>query len=276
MCPTRRGAEARRPEIEAEVGVDVKESVQRQFGAVAANYATSAVHVHGPDLAAMLGAVALRGDEAVLDAGTGTGHTALAFAPRAGHVVAVDLSEPMLEQGRRLAAERGIANVAFARGDVERLAFPDASFDLVTSRFAAHHVPRPRAAAAELARVLKPGGTVLLADVVSPGDPATDTFLNAIELLRDPSHVRDHSVLEWRGILNDAGFVVDEVGTWPLRLEFASWVTRMGTPEPSVAQIRSLLDAAPTEVRTALAVEADHSFSVPVVVLRGVRPQLAR
>jgi len=252
--------------------MDVKEAVQRQFGAVAANYTTSAVHVAGPDLAAMLAAVPLRGDERLLDAGTGTGHTALAFAPRVGHVTAVDLTEPMLAQGRLLAAERGVANVAFERGDVEHLPFPDAAFDLVTSRYSAHHVPRPAVAVAELARVLRPGGTLLLADVVAPDDPASDTFLNAIELLRDTSHVRDHSLAQWRGMLEGVGFVVDELGVWPLRLEFKSWVRRMGTPEPTVAQIGALFDVAPAEVRTALAVEADHTFTASVALLRGVRP----
>lgn len=252
--------------------MDVKESVQRRFGPVAANYATSAVHVAGPDLAAMLAAVPLRGDERMLDAGTGTGHTALAFAPRVGHVTAVDLTESMLAQGRRLAAERGIGNVVFERADVERLPYPDGDFDLVTSRFSAHHVPRPAAAVAELARVLRPGGTLLLADVVSPDDPTTDTFLNAIELLRDTSHVRDHTVSQWRGMLDGAGLVVDELGVWPLRLEFASWVRRMDTPQPTVDQIRALLDRAPAEVRTALAVEEEGTFTVPVAVLRAVRP----
>src|SRR5687768_7180718 len=90
---------------------DVKGSVQRQFGRFAANYATSAVHVAGPDLAAMLDAWPLRGDEAVLDAGTGAGHTAFAFAPAVGRVVAVDLTEPMLDQARRLGAEIGRAHV---------------------------------------------------------------------------------------------------------------------------------------------------------------------
>src|SRR5262245_55828405 len=84
---------------------DVKQSVQRQFGAVAANYATSPVHRGGPDLDAMLAAATPRGHERVLDAGCGTGHTALAFAPLVAEVVGADLTEAMLEQGRRLAAE---------------------------------------------------------------------------------------------------------------------------------------------------------------------------
>lgn len=251
--------------------VDAKESVRRQFGAVAAGYATSDVHAGGPDLEAMLAAVALRGDERVLDAGTGAGHAALAFAPRAGEVVAVDLTEPMLEQGRRLAAERRIANVRWEPGDVEHLPFLDAGFDLATSRYSAHHYPHPAAAARELARVLRPGGWLLLADVVAPDDPATDTILNAIEVLRDRSHVRDHTIGQWRALLEAAGFAVELVGSWPLRLRFDAWVSRMRTPPAAVAQIRDLLDGAPAEVRAALRVEDDHTFTVPVALLRGRR-----
>lgn len=253
--------------------VDIKQSVQRQFGAVAANYVSSPVHRGGPDLDALLAAAAVRGAERVLDAGCGTGHTALAFAPLVAEVVAVDLTEAMLEQGRRLAAERGLANVAFQLGDVEQLPFPDASFDIVTSRYSAHHYPRPWAALVEFARVLRPGGVLLLVDVVAPDDPTQDTFLNAIELLRDPSHVRDHSVAQWRAMFGVAGFTSELLGTWDLRLDFESWVARMRTPPLSVAQLRALIDGAPREVRAALAIagEGDYSFSIPVALLRGVK-----
>lgn len=250
---------------------DAKESVRRQFGAVAANYATSAVHVGGADLEAMLAAVATDGTERLLDAGTGTGHTALAFAPRVAEVVAVDLSDQMLGAGRRLAEERGIGNVRFERADVEHLPFPDGSFDLVATRYSAHHYPRPAAAVAEWARVLRPAGTLLVVDVVSPPEPAADTILNAVEVLRDRSHVRDHGVAEWRRMLEAAGFAVEELGLFPLRLQFAAWVARMRTPPAAVAQIRDLFDGAPEEVRAALHVEPDHTFTAPVVLLRGTR-----
>ena len=251
--------------------IDVKETVQQQFGRVAANYATSAVHVGGPDLAAMLDAWPLRGDELVLDAGAGAGHTALAFAPLVGHVIAVDLTDPMLEQGRQLAAERGIDNVEFRAADVECLPFEDATFDLVTSRFSLHHCPHPRTAAGELARVLKPGGGLILVDVVSPEEPAADTVLNAIEILRDPSHVRDHSVSQWRQMLEAAGLHAEQAGAWPLRMEFEAWVRRMETPAAAAAQVRALLDRAPAEARSALRVEPDHSFCLPVALMVGRR-----
>ena len=251
--------------------VDIKQSVQRQFGAVAAHYATSAVHRGGPDLDALLAAAAPRGAERVLDAGCGTGHTALAFAPLVAEVVGVDLTEAMLEQGRRLAAERGLTNIAFQFGDVEQLAFPDASFDIVASRYSAHHYPHPSAALREFARVLRPGGAFLLVDVVSPDDPTQDTFLNAIELLRDPSHVRDHSVAQWQAMLGAAGFASELLGTWDLRLDFESWVARMHTPPLAVDQLKALIDGAPREVRAAMSIasDEDYSFSIPLALLRG-------
>jgi ubiquinone/menaquinone biosynthesis C-methylase UbiE len=250
---------------------DVKQSVQRQFGAVAANYATSAVHRGGPDLEAMLAAAAARGGERVLDAGCGAGHTALAFAPHVAEVVGVDLTEAMLEQGRRLAAERGLANVSFREGDVEQLPFPDATFDIVTSRYSAHHYPHPAVALREFVRALRPGGVLLLVDVVAPDDPAGDTFLNAIELLRDPSHVRDHSVAQWRAMLGSAGFAGELLGAWALRLEFDPWVARMNTPPLAVSQLRALLEGAPREVRAAMAIADGYDFSVTVALLRGVK-----
>jgi ubiquinone/menaquinone biosynthesis C-methylase UbiE len=106
---------------------DIKASVQQQFGQVAENYRHSAVHAGGADLEALVRAADLHGHEQILDAGTGTGHTALALAPHAISVIAVDLTEAMLKQGRQLAAERGITNVDFRLGDVESLPFENAS-----------------------------------------------------------------------------------------------------------------------------------------------------
>lgn len=252
--------------------MDIKKVIQSQFGPVAANYATSAVHVAGPDLTAMLAAAAPGGTERVLDAGSGAGHTALAFAPHVAEVVAVDLTEAMVAQGRGLARQRGLANITFQRADVERLPFPDASFDLVTSRYSAHHYPHPVAALREFARVLRPGGTLLLADVVAPDMAAPDTFLNTIELLRDPSHVRDHTVEQWQRMMAGAGFAAEQLGAWPLRLEFESWVARMNTPFLAITQIRALIEGAPREVRAALALDEGYSFSVPTALLRGRLP----
>jgi len=251
--------------------MDVKQSVERQFAAVAANYASHPVMTSGPELGRMVELGAHSGAERVLDLGCGAGHTALAFAPHVAEVVAVDLAEAMLAEGRRLAGERGIGNVAFRLGDVEQLDLPDSSFDVVTSRFSAHHYPAPARALAEVVRVLRPRGTFLLVDSVAPEAPGCDTFLNAIEVLRDPSHVRDHRVSEWEAMLAEAGLTPVLRQRWALELDFDSWVERIGTPDPEISALRRMLDRSPAEAREALAIGSPgpYDFSMPVALIQG-------
>ena len=248
---------------------NIKETVNQQFSQVAANYTTSAVHAKGEDLPEMVRHAALRGDETVLDAGCGAGHTALIFAPHVSHVAAVDLSDAMLEECRTTAAARDITNIDFRVGDVENLDFADRSFDLVVSRYSAHHWPHPQLALAEFARVLRPGGKLILSDVVSFDDFTIDTHVQAIELLRDTSHVRDHPANQWLAMMDSAGFGAEVVFNWSLYLDFTTWVERMRTPAENVAMMRQLFDGAPAEVRSALRVEKDHSFCFECAILRG-------
>ncbi len=251
----------------------IKTSVQRQFGQVAANYSTSAVHAKGRDLEEMLRAIALTGQERVLDAGCGTGHTALAFAPQVAQVVAVDLTQNMLDQGAQLARERGLSNVEFRQGDVEKLPFAATEFDLVVTRYSAHHWPHPAAALQEFQRILQPGGHFILDDIISYDDFMCDTYLQAVEVLRDPSHVRDHTAAQWIGMLTAAGFVeVEVLYTGSVWIDFANWIERMATPDTNAAMIRALLDGAPQEVRAALQVEANHNFSFTGAVIRAKKP----
>lgn len=248
---------------------DIKSAVQRQFNQVAANYSTSTVHASGRDLEEMIHAVPLTGQEQVLDAGCGTGHTALAFAPRVAQVIGLDFTEGMVAQGRQLAQARGITNVEFRLGDVEKLAFGATSFDLVVSRYSAHHWPHPNNALREFQRVLKPGGYFILDDIVALDDLTCDTYLQAIELLRDPSHVRDHTVMQWIGMLTAANFVdIAVVYTGAVWIDFAAWIQRMATPPANAALIRTLFDGAPQEVKAGFQLDASHNFSFTGAVIR--------
>jgi ubiquinone/menaquinone biosynthesis C-methylase UbiE len=249
---------------------DLKSSVQSQFDRVAANYRTSAVHARGEEFNQMLAMAHVSGDERVLDAGCGAGHTAITFAPHVAEVVALDFTPSMLGQVEQLAAEKGIANVETRLGDVEHLPFEDGVFDLIVSRYSAHHWPHPQQAVHEFRRVLKEGGQVLLADVVGFDDPTCDTFLNAIELLRDPSHVRDFTPAEWMGFFQNAGFAAEVGYRWDLYLDFESWTQRMATPPLNVQAIEQLLEVAPSEVRTALKVTAE-GFWFRCAVIEGKR-----
>jgi SAM-dependent methyltransferase len=250
----------------------VNAAVQEQFGAAAPAYATSAVHATGPDLPALVAAAALTGRERVLDLGTGAGHTAMALAPHAASVAAVDLTPAMLSVAAGLAAGRGLTNVTFREADASALPFPEASFDVVACRYAAHHFAEPALALREAARVLVPGGRFVMVDCVAPEDPALDTFLQVFEFLRDASHVRDCRASEWLRLFAGAGFDAEVLDRSVISLDGAEWVKRMNTPPEKVAMIRRLFAEATPAQRAAFELRAEPwGFSQASALLRALR-----
>jgi ubiquinone/menaquinone biosynthesis C-methylase UbiE len=247
--------------------------VRSQFGAVADAYATSTYHASGPDLAALVQAAALRGTERVLDLGCGAGHTALAMAPGAAHVTAVDVTPSMVATATRLTAERGVKNLSIRVADVVDLPFPDAQFDIVTSRVAAHHFADPRPALSEALRVLRPGGRLLLIDSVAPEAAALDTFINCVELLRDASHVRDWRPSEWMTMLAETGFQPAILEHFALQLDGQEWVQRMRTPPAKVEMIRTLFAESNSHQRQTFDLRLDDpwGFTLGLALFGGVR-----
>ena len=223
--------------------------VAEQFGPRANAYVTSAVHATGEDLRQIAELVRGRREARVLDLGCGGGHVSFTVAPEVGEVVAYDLSPDMLTAVTRVAVDRGFDNLRTECGRAEKLPFGDAAFGIVATRYSAHHWRDLKAALKEARRVIRPCGFAIFADAVTPGEPLRDTFLQTIEMLRDPSHVRNYSVAEWQSALREAGFEPGEVTTRRLRLEFTSWVTRMQTPELHQQAIRSLQQRMPADIQ---------------------------
>jgi ubiquinone/menaquinone biosynthesis C-methylase UbiE len=126
------------------------------------------------------------GDERALDVGTGAGALALALAPLVREVVGLDPVPELLE----LARARAAPNTEFVEGDGTALTYPDGAFDLAGTHRTLHHVGRPDLVVAELARVTRPGGHVLVVDQLAPADPAESAVLHEFETVRDPSHAR--------------------------------------------------------------------------------------
>ena len=252
---------------------DIKSHVQRQFADVAANYRTSQVHAAGADLDLLVAAADPQSRMRALDAGCGAGHTALALAARAGLVCACDFTRAMLDQVETLAAERGVRNLALQQADVEQLPYPAAHFDIVATRYSAHHWQQPERALAEFRRVLKGSGVFVISDIMASEDYAQDTFLQTIELLRDPSHVRDFRASEWLAMLREAGFVAEAPDRFALSLHFAAWTQRMRTPRSNRDMIKSLFAGASADIRRDFGLPAqisgdDFSFTIPGAVIR--------
>lgn len=131
-------------------------------------------------------------DEAdeVLDVAGGTGHVARALAPHVRSVTVLDATLAMVDIGRAVADAEGLRTVTFLDGDATELPFPDASFSLTVTRFSLHHMLDPTRVLAEMARVTRPGGRLVVVDLVASSDPFLAARQDEIERQRDPSHER--------------------------------------------------------------------------------------
>lgn len=241
-----------------------QQTIQQQFDPQAQAYLGSAVHAQGPDLAHAQRLVAEHLPAAsarVLDIGCGAGHLAFALAPHVKQVTAADPSPGMLATVRQAAQARGLDNIDTVQARADALPFYDAHFCAVVTRYSAHHWTALEASLREMHRVIKPGGWLMVIDILGAEDALADTHLQAMELLRDRSHVRNWSASQWRMLMAEAGFDVQAQDHWPVRLEFASWVARMRTPALQEDAIRALQQGAPKEVQQALHIAADGSFT---------------
>ncbi|PWC32391.1 class I SAM-dependent methyltransferase [Azospirillum sp. TSO35-2] len=241
--------------------------VADSYGPRADSYVTSAVHAGGADLDQIEAALAGCADARVLDLGCGGGHVSYCAAPHVAEVVAVDLTPEMLEAVSRTAAERGLTNIVPRQAAAESLPFEAGRFDVVLCRFSAHHWREFETGLREARRVLTPNGRAIFIDCVAPAPAFLDTHLQVVEVLRDPSHVRNFTAAEWMAALARAGFAVTGLTPRRLRMEFAVWTARTRTPDLHAEAIRSIQRTASAEVRRYFDITDDGSFLLDTLTL---------
>lgn len=227
---------------------DHDNQVQSQFGASAENYRTSASHARGRSLERLLALTAPQPQWLVLDAATGAGHTAAFLAPHVERVVAGDMTWEMLQQARIVSSEQNLSNVLLVRESARDLSYGDSVFNLVTCRVAAHHFPDPGRFVAECARVLKPGGLLVVIDNIVPDDPRSAAWMNDFERERDPSHACCLSLPQWRELFTVNGLEIVHMEVDDKWFDFAEWMRRMNVAEADIERLGENLLDAPGEV----------------------------
>jgi ubiquinone/menaquinone biosynthesis C-methylase UbiE len=201
--------------------------VQQQFGANAEKYVQSKVHATGHSLARMVELADPQTHWLALDVAPGGGHSAIAIARYAARVMAVDITRDMLVAARAHAIGLGLDNLVWVQGDGGMLPVQDQTFDLVTCRVALHHFPDQAGAIADWARVLKPGGRLVLVDNIGPDDPEANKYINAFETIRDPSHGWVYPLKSLLDIVQGRGLTVDHSERLKKPMSFYPWMERM-------------------------------------------------
>jgi len=191
----------------------------------------------------LVGAAKLKGHERVLDIACGPGYIAEAFAQGSKEVIGVDLTEAMLAIAEERTKQRGVNNVSFRIGDVQKLTFGEDEFDVVVSRLAMHHMVNPERVVMEMTRVCKADGTVLVEDIYGSEHPKRAAYQDRWEKLRDPSHVRTLPMSEILRIFREAGLETDGLMTvQDLCPEVDRWLATTKTSEKDTAETRRLLE----------------------------------
>jgi SAM-dependent methyltransferase len=215
-----------------------------QFTAQVDHFVTSP-HANEPEaVRRFLAAVAPRGDESALDVACGPGLLAQAFAPHVREYVGVDLTPAMVEKATAIAREVSLRNARFQVADAFRLPFEANTFDLVLTRLALHHLPDPRPAVREMARVLRPGGCLAVFDMTTSEITEEAAYHTVVERLRDPSHARALPLSELVQILRLTGLELDKVDALDYEQDAEDWIARAEQSTDDATQARELIAAA--------------------------------
>jgi SAM-dependent methyltransferase len=253
----------------------ISSSSSRRFDAIAANYVASEVHAASPTISKLHELLGSEYFPVICDVACGVGHFGLSFAGKAGTIVGVDPAPNMLRAMEKLAAKRGL-RVETANARAEALPFADGVFDLTLCRLAAHHFTDIAMAVAEMQRVTRIGGRVVIIDLEGPAEAAAANLNHTIERLHDPTHVRSYPVAEWLSLFSSAGLVVEQslpgLREFPDGLSVQRWCEISASGIAAENEIRTTLQKALPEQLLTLAIRRDGNeffLSIPAALILG-------
>ncbi len=227
-----------------------EESIREEFAHQADSFAASPVPNMAETLGTLVELVPEDAEARWLEVACGPAIVGRAIAPRVGSVLGLDLTPAMVAKAREEAAAAGIENIEIELGDATDLELGDASFDGAVTRFSLHHIPAPGRVLAEMARVVRPGGLVVLADHLTDSDGDVAAWHEEIERLRDPSHWACLTRERLLATAEAAGLLLDCERVVALDLDYREWLERGSGGTAAAALINRLLDAAPPDAES--------------------------
>jgi ubiquinone/menaquinone biosynthesis C-methylase UbiE len=253
-------------------------TIADQFTRQAAQFAAAPALHNQAALDLLVEAAAPSPGDVTLDVACGPGTVVAAFARRVRRAEGLDATAAMLAEARKLGEREGLANVAWHQGDVYALPFPDGAFDIVSCRFAFHHLQEPARAFGEMVRVCRPGGRVVLCDAAASDDPAKAAAFNAMERLRDPSTVEFRTLGFLRALFADAGPAVTAERFYGVPAELERLVAMSYPAGNDRAGLRAMIEA--SVLGDAMGVNARHEdgtvrFEYPAAVLVGIMGEVS-
>lgn len=195
--------------------------IRREFKRQASEWAKERV---SPDLQWAVRQLPLRRSLSVLDVAAGTGLLSQAVAPKVKRVVALDVTLEMITEGYKKVQQRGLRNIIFILGTAEALPFPAGTFDLVMTRFSFHHFRRPEVVLREMNRVCRPGGNVVVVDLLASADDKLRARYNLLERLRDRSHTEALSQRQMESMATELGLKMMSFSSRRVRMDFEDWL----------------------------------------------------
>lgn len=218
-----------------------EERIREEFSHQSPTFDTAPVMSAAATLDALVEIAAPAAGGRWVELACGTGLVSRALAPHVGSVSGVDLTPAMVERARGLAAGAGLGNVTYEVGDATGLELGDGSVDGAITRFSLHHIPAPGRVLAEMARVVRSGGTVVVGDHVTGGDADAAAWHQEIERLRDPSHWACLTPERLLALGDEAGLKLEEQRLVPIEMDFDEWLARGSGGSANAALIGSLL-----------------------------------